>query len=298
MAEGLTIADLLDAYLGYLERQRGRRPNTLKAYRRDLASAAAAMPKPVDVIRYQEIAAWLESCAAASTHTRRRASISGFFGWLVRMEYIVRDPTTNLESRRPDRALPRPVDHGDRSTMDRAIAIAPHPYRLLFTMLRETGMRISEALALNVGDVNLTPGHEGLAVRATTAKSRVERHVALGPNSTPRTLRLLRQHLKQIADSRPTSPLFVSNRATRIGYTTAVYQWEKLCTTAKLLDSKGKPRYSIHQIRHTAGTELLEAGQQLEVVRRRLGHKDIRSTLGYAELSDTAVRDALERGGR
>ncbi len=61
-----------------------------------------------------------------------------------------------------------------------------------------------------------------------------------------------------------------------------------------LLDGSGMPRYTPHQSRHTRGTELIAQGQRVEIVQRALGHRDIRSTLGYAELQDPHVRAALE----
>ena len=55
------------------------------------------------------------------------------------------------------------------------------------------------------------------------------------------------------------------------------------------------PRYTPHQLRHMRGSDLIAQGQRVEVVQRLLGHRDIRSTLGYAELHETQVRAALER---
>jgi site-specific recombinase XerD len=52
----------------------------------------------------------------------------------------------------------------------------------------------------------------------------------------------------------------------------------------------------LHQLRHTRGTELLEAGQRLEIVQRVLGHRDPRSTQRYADVHDDLVRQALELG--
>jgi integrase/recombinase XerD len=49
----------------------------------------------------------------------------------------------------------------------------------------------------------------------------------------------------------------------------------------------------LHQLRHTRGTELVEAGKALEIVQRVLGHRDIRSTQGYADLTEAQVRAAL-----
>jgi site-specific recombinase XerD len=73
------------------------------------------------------------------------------------------------------------------------------------------------------------------------------------------------------------------------------YQWANLCDAAGLLDEAGVPRYTPHQLRHTRGSELIAQGQRVEIVQRVLGHRDIRSTLGYAELQEAHVRAALER---
>lgn len=289
-----TIASLLDEYITGL-RRKGLRPATLRAYRGDLAAAAAAFPQPFTELRRDALEAWLGEATAASTQARRLASLRGFFAWCLARELISRDPTLGLEARSTTQRLPRPVKgETDRKVLDAAITDYAMPYRLIFTLLRETGMRVGEVLALNAGDVTLTPGQEGLHVR--DPKNRVERVVILGPNSTERSMRLLRRHLKAIGDLPDTHPLFCSNRATRLRYGTVLYHWGKLCTAAGLLDDAGSPRYTIHQLRHTTATQLLEDGHKLETVQRRLGHKDIRTTMGYAEVSDARVRAELEGG--
>jgi len=291
-----TISSLLDEYIASL-RRKGRRAATLRAYRGDLAAAAAAFPQPITELRRSALETWLGEVAAPSTQARRLASLRGFFAWCLAGELISRDPTLGLEARSTTRRLPRPVQRDtDRKALDAAIRAYEMPYRLIFTLLRETGMRVGEVLALDVGDVSLASGNEGLLVR--DPKNRVERVVALGPNSTERSLRALRKHLADIgAPGLPaTHPLFVSNRATRLRYGTVLYQWGKLCQGAKLLDAEGKPRYTIHQLRHTTATELLEEGHKLEIVQRRLGHRDIRTTMGYAEVNDATVRAELEAG--
>jgi len=291
-----TIVSLLDAYLTGL-RRKGRKAATLRAYRGDLTAASAALPQPITELRRDALEAWLGEAPTASTQTRRLASLRGFCAWCLAHERITRDPTLGLEARSSTTRLPRPVrGETDRKTLDAAIAGYALPCRLIFTLLRETGMRVGEVVALNAGDVNLAPGHEGLHVR--DPKNRVERVVILGPNSTERSMRLLRRHLKALGDVPNTHPLFCSNRATRLRYGTVRYHWGKLCAAAGLLDETGAPRYTIHQLRHTTATELLEQGHKLETVQHRLGHRDIRTTMGYAEVSDAAVRAELEGGPR
>ncbi len=65
---------------------------------------------------------------------------------------------------------------------------------------------------------------------------------------------------------------------------------------ATLLDAEGKALYTVHQLRHTRGTELTESGQRLDSVQRVLGHKDPRSTQLYADMAEYQVRQALETG--
>ncbi|MDQ6672415.1 MAG: tyrosine-type recombinase/integrase [Chloroflexota bacterium] len=82
---------------------------------------------------------------------------------------------------------------------------------------------------------------------------------------------------------------------TRIWYDALHYQWAKLSGAAGLLNGSGTPRYSPHQLRHTRGSELIAQGQRVEIVQRMVGHRNICSTLDYAELQDTQVRATLER---
>jgi integrase len=118
----------------------------------------------------------------------------------------------------------------------------------------------------------------------------------LCPTATPRSLRGLRTARR--AQGRTPADyelLFHSNRGTRVSYDALHYQRAKLCAVAGLLDATGAPRYTPHQLRHTRGSDLIAQGQRIEIVQRVLGHRDIRSTLGYAELQEAHVRAALER---
>ena len=71
-----------------------------------------------------------------------------------------------------------------------------------------------------------------------------------------------------------------------MSYDAVHYQWAKLCEAAGRVDASGAPRYTPHQLRHTRGSELIAQGQRVEIVQRVLGRRDLRSTLGYADLQD------------
>lgn len=297
MAVKITLEECYEQFLQDGSNLYQLKPNTIRAYRYELQSAVGdtRFQCPLNNITLSDLESWIVRLpASSSTVARRAATFSRFFDWAIRHDLCTHNPLNARTPIKAKRRLPRPIQRElDRQAIDTAISSAPIPYRLIFTILRETGMRISEVLDLRVGDVTLEPGHESLRVREP--KNNIERSVVLSPTATPKTLRGLRQHLKKLSSLADYDLLFRSNRSTKISYDAAHYQWAKLCDSAHLVDKDGQPLYTIHQLRHTRGSELVAQGQRIEIVQRVLGHRDIRSTLSYAELSDEQVRAALEQ---
>lgn len=273
------LLDLIDAFIDD-PRLRGRlKASTRRAYRCDLMTAGTNLSADIGATTASDIAIFLDRPDVASTTQRRMASLRKFFAWAIREGYCEKNPLDQLDAVRTVRRLPRPIrGTTERLRLERAISATEHPYRLIFTILRETGMRVGEVAALNLGDVQLEAGREGLRVREP--KNNIERIVVLGPDATPRSLRGLRVVLRERTVQPPHTPLFLSNRGTRVSYDAIHYQWAQLCVAANLLDEHGKPRYTIHQLRHTRATELIEQGYRMEIVQRVLGHRDPRSTQG------------------
>lgn len=293
-----TLAEHVPTFLDDMARIARLRPHTLRAYRYELAAAAAALLEPLARLSLADLERWASrGTVAPSTIARRTATLSRFFTWAVRHQLCTAHPLAVREPTRQRQRLPRPIPSGaDRAALAQAIAAAPQPYRLLFTLLRETGMRAGEVLALTLGDVSLAAGREGLRVR--DPKNGTERVVVLGPTATPRGMRLLRVQLKTLAGQPGHVPLTRSPRGTRVSYDALHYQWHQVCARAQLIDATGTPRYTLHQLRHTRGSELVEQGQPMAIVQRVLGHRDPRSTQGYAALHDDQVRAALAQEGR
>ncbi len=63
---------------------------------------------------------------------------------------------------------------------------------------------------------------------------------------------------------------------------------------ATLLDADGQPRSTVHQLRHTRGTQMVQDGHALHIVQHALGHRDPRSTQLNADVTEDDVRRALE----
>jgi integrase/recombinase XerD len=292
-----TFSEIYPQFLDDMAALRLLSENTLRAYRYELQAAAqdARFQIPLDSVTLVAIEAWISRhSVSASTISRRASTFSRFFAWAVRHGVCKRNPLVGRLPTRLKRRLPRPI-HSQRAlvAIDEAITGLTQPYRLIFIILRETGMRVSEVLDLRKGDVYLMRGSEFLHVR--DPKNRIERTVILGPTSSPRTLRGLRAHLKTLRATSEQEVLFRSNRGTPVSYDAVHYQWGKLCKRIGLVDAESNPLYTLHQLRHTRGSELVAQGHPIEIVQRILGHRDIRSTLLYTELTEAQVRSALEQ---
>jgi integrase/recombinase XerD len=290
-----TIANELDAFLADAEDRRGLSANTITSYRCDLLAVSTILTDSIDLITLADIESFLaERNESPSTSNRRVASLRQFFRWAQRQNYRANNPVDLVEAKRDDEKLPRPIKRGDLKALDKAIATTSQPYRLIFTILRETGMRADEVLSLNVDDVMLDRGREGLLVREP--KNNRQRIVVLTSDAMPKTLIGLRAWLRDLGTGvPPTIPLFCSNRGTRVHYDTLHYHWVELCKGVHLVDTvdgRERHRYTIHQLRHTVASELIKNYPE-QIVSRILGHRDPRSTRRYAEVNEDQVRIAL-----
>lgn len=289
--DSATLANQAEMFLLDLQNRRGLAANTISSYRYDLQTAAQTLTAPITTITTSNIENFLSSRSERpSTTNRRIASLARFFNWAVKQGLCGTNPVALVETKRNDLHLPRPIRDADLPALDTTIAHWTLPYRLAFTLLRETGLRADEVLQLNVGDVTLEPSREGLLLREV--KNNSERIVVLNADLMKRSLRLLRATLRDLGAVDTNMPLFRSNRGTRIVYDTLYYQWQRVCTQAGLVDSNGNARYTIHQLRHTAATAFIRDYPE-HIVGRMLGHRDPRSTRRYADVTEDQVRTIL-----
>jgi site-specific recombinase XerD len=281
-----TPSSLMTTYLASLEARRVPY-NTCKAYRADLTRFVAMMPSEMEAITVAQIEAYLGAGGVGEATSRRRhACLRSFYQWLIAQDYLQVNPMERLKLGKTPEREPRPLRDEVVQQVLGAIPPAQTRDRALFTLLYETGMRVSEALGIQVSDLDLTPDNEQVRV---LGKGNRECTVLL--TAAPESIRLLRRHLKRSKIS--SGSLFRgdqryggSNRP--LDYSVAHYAWQKYCTTAGVTAT-------IHQLRHSRATLLIKAGVPLTTVRKVLGHRNIQSTLLYAEVDqDTVKQDLLE----
>ncbi len=145
---------------------------------------------------------------------------------------------------------------------------------------------MGEALGLLATGVDLSIDDEKIRV---FGKGQRERTVML--TAAPESIRLLRRHLKQ---SRITSGS-VFRGDPRYGgsplpleYSVVHYAWQKYCKAVGV-------EATIHQLRHSRASQFLQAGVPITTVRKQLGHRNIQSTLLYAEVDQATIKQDLQR---
>ena len=166
-----TVATTVDAFVSDIAQVERLRPHTVRAYRYELAAAAAdaRFQCPLDELPLEDLDSWLTRApAATSTVGRRVATFRRFFGWACRHGRCTRNPLADRAPLHGRRRLPRPIrEHLERRVLDAAIGTAPQPYRLIFTLLRETGVGPSR-----VTTTCWQCGQAGMLAHATTTRQR------------------------------------------------------------------------------------------------------------------------------
>ncbi len=187
--------------------------------------------------------------------------------------------TRKLRIKVPE-ALPRALEPED---VRQLLAVITHERdRALILVLLRTGMRIGELLDTRMSEVNLR--EKSITIREAQ-KNRVGRVVYLSEDAC--------QALQVWLEKRGPEQgyLFYGQGRQRLSYTAARVRLGKHLARAGLT-YKG---YSLHCLRHTCATDLLNAGMRLECVQQILGHSSIEMTRRYARLTDNTRREEYFR---
>jgi integrase/recombinase XerD len=283
-------------FLAYLEFERGLSRNTLEAYRADLLQYGAYLQAhaydPFGV-GHAELAGFLTELAvgsperppvAAATLQRKAACLRSFYRHLRREGAIAHDPTAELRGPRKTQKLPAVLSRDEvNHLLDAPRGGSPTALRdrALLEVLYACGLRASEAVGLQLEDVNLDD--EFLRARGKGSK---ERLVPIGREA----VRALRAYLTRarpvLVGLRAERHVFVNRRGgglSRQGLYKIVQGYA---------DAVGlKDRMSPHTLRHTFATHLLAGGCDLRTLQEMLGHADIATTQLYTHLSTERLRD-------
>jgi integrase/recombinase XerD len=317
----IAIERLILDFLAYLELERGLSRNTLDAYRSDLLQFAGYLDHHgLDVLqaRHGDLAAFLSELAvggaawvspaggqdpaaapcqelppgleltrrpvAPATLGRKVACLRSFYRHLRREGTIAHDPTAELRGPRKTQRLPRvltreevarllrePKGTEPRSLRDRA----------LLELMYACGLRASEAVALELGDVDLE--EETLRARGKGSK---ERLVPIGRQAVAAVRAYCERGRPALLGAGIESRLFVNRRGSRLTRQ-GLYKIVQGHARGAGLQEKMSP----HTLRHTFATHLLAGGCDLRSLQEMLGHADLATTQIYTHLSAERLKD-------
>jgi integrase/recombinase XerD len=289
-ARGQTPAVADPAVEGFLALLAARRaPRTVDAYRRDLADLAAHLGHAPGDATVEEIEAWLADLRgrgqAPSSVARRAAAARTFYRHLVALGLRADNPAADVDLPRRRQRLPRSLSLGEiERLIEAANGTTPRSIRdrALIELLYGAGLRVSEAVGLERGDVDL----EGRAVRCI-GKGDKERVVPLGSQAVEALRRYLSRG-RPYLDRRHRPELFLNAQGGPLTRAGAFLIIRKLAGKAGLDPERVHP----HLLRHSFATHLLEGGADLRSVQEMLGHADLGTTEIYTHVSDRRRREA------
>lgn len=280
--------------------ERGLSRHTLSAYRRDLtrwinflSAAGVSDPAAVTSDHVRRFLATLREGSAGhpplavSSAARTLVSVRGFHRFLA-LEGIVTDDVTAVvpPPAAPDR-LPKALT---TSQVDALLAAVVNPQegvglrdRAVLEVLYGTGARISEAVGLDLDDVDL--GEQVVRLHGKGGKQRL---VPLGSYAVSALeAYLVRARPGWAVKGRGTPAVFVNQRGGRLSRQSV---WTMLKATG---DRAGLPAaLSPHTLRHSFATHLLDGGADVRVVQELLGHASVTTTQIYTHVSSAHVREA------
>jgi integrase/recombinase XerD len=284
------LARQLDRYLRHVAIEKGRSPNTVAAYRRDLQAMldAGTALEPVELAAYVRGLRERPEPLSASSIARTISSIRGFTGFLVDEGLLATDPATDLVAPKQPARLPKAltVEQVERllaaTDGDQPAALRD---KALIELLYATGARISEAVALNVDDLL---GEDGTTeVVRLFGKGGKQRIVPVGSFARAALdAYLVRSRPVLSLRGTATPALFLGMRGARLSRQNAWLLLRAAAERAKL-DIELSP----HSMRHSFATHLLQGGADVRVVQELLGHASVATTQIYTRVTADALRD-------
>ncbi|GEP39389.1 tyrosine recombinase XerD [Nocardioides psychrotolerans] len=297
-----TVDRAIRTYLEHLSVEKGLAANTLTSYRRDLrryrAFLAASGVDGLDAISEATVAGFLmrlrEGDAdhpplSATSAARTVVAVRGFHKFAVADGLAAADPAAGVKPPTPAKRLPKALPLSDVEAILEAAGAPGTTLALrdkaLLEVLYGTGARISEAVGLDVDDVDDLDGT--VLLRGKGGK---ERLVPVGSYAREALAAYLVRGRPELASTGAATggALFLNARGGRLSRQSA---WSVLVKTA---DRAGVTRaVSPHTMRHSFATHLLDGGADVRVVQELLGHASVTTTQVYTLVTVDNLREVF-----
>lgn len=223
-----------------------------------------------------------------STVARKLATLRSFYKFLVRRGYLASNPVASIRTPKQDKRLPKCLEVADieklLSNPDTTTLLGARDRAMLET-LYSTGIRVSELIALNINDVDLTNN-----VVRVNGKGKKRRVIPLGPGAVQTILHFLdlRRNDTRSSSFDPDA-LFINKHGRRLSTRSVRRKLDKYLLEAGL-DLSVSP----HTLRHSFATHMLQRGADLRSIQEMLGHQSLSTTQIYTHLSGKTVKETYD----
>jgi integrase/recombinase XerC len=293
-------------YLRHLAKERDMSPHTITAYRRDLHQFVAYLNgyygtegwswEGVDRLAMRGFLAQLTRGGVGKrTIARTLSGVRSFYRWMHRNEMVEANPARAVGAPKQDKHLP---GYLDRPQIDLLFQMAEARAMegkfadvrnlAILELFYSTGMRLSELQGISRGDVDLVS--QQVKVRGKGRKARI---IPIGDHASlaMRNYESKRDELiRQVGMKAERNAYFLSRTGKRIG----VRMVQK--AVAGFLDQIDEDAgLSVHSLRHTFATHLLDAGADLRAVQELLGHASISTTQIYTHTSVERLKQVYQK---
>lgn len=290
------MLDLISAYENYLTKIKQASVNTVFSYLRDIRQFSAWLQLTkgvsVDVATQVNISDYLTHLElegrSKSTVSRSLASLKNFYGYVVSSGFLEESPVTvDIHVERGEKKLPQILTGKEvELLLAQPACVDPKGFRdkAMLEVMYATGIRVSELIDLDVGNVNVDLG----VIKCSGSKK--TRLIPLYPAA----LKALTVYINEIRDSMLADPeeqaLFVNiggARMSRQGFWKILKHYQQTAHIEKDITP--------HTLRHSFAVHLLENGADLNSVQELMGHSDISSTQMYANLINNKLKTVYEK---
>lgn len=271
--------DMFEAFLS-AKALEGRSDKTIRRYRYELGRMLPALGAPIERVSVHHLRRYLSDKKAEgvsdSTLEGTRNIMSGFFGWLHKEGLIQRNPCVNLGVIKCSKVQRLPFSSTDIERMREACDSLRD--RAIVSFLLSTGCRVSEAVALNVSDMDFASKQSKVF-----GKGKKERTVYMDDV----TVMLIRRYLGERKDDSPA--LFIGRGTERMTENGIRRMLKRLEASSGVIDVHP------HRFRRTLATNLINHGMSIQEVAAILGHESIDTTMTYVFTEQARVKSTYMR---
>ena len=277
----------VEKFIAHLVSERNLTPNTTSAYRTDLNQFLSFMAtrKVSDMSRAEnaDIMAFMlylrEKQYSNATVARRTAAVKSFYAFLVTIRAVTVGPTNTIESPKVEREAPKSLSPNQVDELMELPQRVRSPERTrdraMFEVLYCSGMRVSELVGLNIGDIDLSK-----KIIRCVGKGKKLRILPISESALTALEEYLDNAYSQLVMEKqsPERTLFVNHRGgrlTRQGFWLILKQYA---------DELGVADLTPHMLRHSFAAHMITSGVDLRRVQALLGHASLSTTQIYSQM--------------